>query len=99
MDVLSEVLKVVKLQGAMFYNGEFSSPWSFCSPPSATIAPKGTPLSACWMARAFLVKLATPPFPQRTSNGLPHALAIAVGGADASLDQLLSRTDRIRSRL
>jgi hypothetical protein len=31
MDVLSEVLKVVKLQGAMFYNGEFSSPWSFCS--------------------------------------------------------------------
>src|SRR5437016_2384876 len=24
MDVLSEVLKVVKLQGAMFYNGEFS---------------------------------------------------------------------------
>jgi AraC-like DNA-binding protein len=39
MDVLSEVLKVVKLQGAMFYNGEFSSPWSFCSPSSVTIAP------------------------------------------------------------
>src|SRR6478672_6561885 len=27
MDVLSEVLKVVKLQGALFYNGEFSAPW------------------------------------------------------------------------
>ena len=27
MDVLSEVLKVVKLQGALFYNGEFSSPY------------------------------------------------------------------------
>lgn len=27
MDVLSEVLKGVKLQGALFYNGEFSSPW------------------------------------------------------------------------
>src|SRR4051794_2315995 len=27
MDVLSEVLRVVKLQGALFYNGEFSSPW------------------------------------------------------------------------
>jgi AraC-like DNA-binding protein len=38
MDVLSEVLKVVKLQGAMFYNGEFSSPWSFCSPHSRTVA-------------------------------------------------------------
>jgi AraC-like DNA-binding protein len=28
MDVLSEVLSVVRLQGALFYNGEFSSPWS-----------------------------------------------------------------------
>ena len=39
MDVLSEVLKVVKLQGAMFFNGEFSAPWSFCSPPSHMVAP------------------------------------------------------------
>ena len=39
MDVLSEVLKVVKLQGAMFFNGEFSAPWSLRSPPSRTIAP------------------------------------------------------------
>ena len=39
MDVLSEVLKVVKLQGAMFYNGEFSSPWGLCSPASSTVAP------------------------------------------------------------
>jgi AraC-like DNA-binding protein len=38
MDVLSEVLKVVKLQGAMFYNGEFSFPWGFYSPPSRTVA-------------------------------------------------------------
>ena len=38
MDVLSEVLKVVKLQGALFYNGEFSSPWSLCSPASSAIA-------------------------------------------------------------
>jgi AraC-like DNA-binding protein len=43
VDVLSEVLKVVKLQGAMFYNGEFSSPWSFCSPPSHTVAPYVAP--------------------------------------------------------
>ena len=43
MDVLSEVLKVVKLQGAMFFNGEFSCPWSFCSPASAAIAPHLVP--------------------------------------------------------
>ena len=43
MDVLSEVLKVVKLRGAMFYNGEFSSPWSLCSPASQAIAPHLAP--------------------------------------------------------
>jgi AraC-like DNA-binding protein len=39
MDVLSEVLKAVKLGGAMFYNAEFSAPWCFYSPPSLTLAP------------------------------------------------------------
>jgi AraC-like DNA-binding protein len=38
MDVLSEVLKVVKLQGAMFYNGEFSSPWSVSAASSHALA-------------------------------------------------------------
>ena len=35
MDVLSEVLKAVKLSGAVFFNGEFSAPWCFSSSPSA----------------------------------------------------------------
>jgi AraC-like DNA-binding protein len=39
MDVLSEVLKVVKLEGAVYYNGEFSAPWSFRSPASRRLAP------------------------------------------------------------
>src|SRR6266567_7433572 len=39
MDVLSTVLKTVKLEGAMFYNAEFSAPWSFRSPPSCLVAP------------------------------------------------------------
>jgi AraC-like DNA-binding protein len=43
MDALSEVLKVVRLQGAMFYHGEFSSPWSLCSPASSLIAPHLAP--------------------------------------------------------
>jgi len=38
MDVLSEVLKVVKLQGALFYNGEFSAPWSVRAAPSRALA-------------------------------------------------------------
>src|SRR5580658_9732504 len=38
MDVLSEILKVVKLKGALFYNGEFSSPWSVRAASSKGIA-------------------------------------------------------------
>jgi AraC-like DNA-binding protein len=39
MDVLSEVLKVVKLEGALFFNGEFSAPWCLRSSPSAAMLP------------------------------------------------------------
>ena len=39
MDVLSEVLKVVKLQGALFYNAELSAPWSIRTASSCAIAP------------------------------------------------------------
>jgi AraC-like DNA-binding protein len=35
MDVLSEVLKVVKLEGALFFHGEFSAPWCLASGSSA----------------------------------------------------------------
>jgi len=43
MDVLSEVLKVVKLQGALFFNGEFSRPWSVRALPSQRIAQQCVP--------------------------------------------------------
>lgn len=38
MDVLSTALKTVKLEGAMFYNAEFSAPWSFRTPKSSLLA-------------------------------------------------------------
>lgn len=38
MDVLSEVLKTVKLDGAVFFNGEFSAPWCMREPDSCTMA-------------------------------------------------------------
>jgi AraC-like DNA-binding protein len=34
MDALSEILQSVKLEGAVFYNAEFTAPWGFRSPPS-----------------------------------------------------------------
>lgn len=38
MDVLSEVLKTVKLDGAIFYTAECSAPWGFRSPPGRIMA-------------------------------------------------------------
>ncbi|HEY2845494.1 MAG TPA: AraC family transcriptional regulator [Bryobacteraceae bacterium] len=38
MDVLSEVLKAVRLQGALFFNAEFSAPWCLFSALSADVA-------------------------------------------------------------
>jgi AraC-like DNA-binding protein len=38
MDILSEILKVVKLEGSLFFNGEFSAPWCLSSRRSKEIA-------------------------------------------------------------
>jgi AraC-like DNA-binding protein len=43
MDVLSEVLKVIKLEGAIYYNAEFSAPWTFHAPPSRVVLPYFSP--------------------------------------------------------
>ena len=39
MDALSDVLRVIKLDSAIFFNAEFSEPWCFASPESRSIAP------------------------------------------------------------
>ena len=38
MDVLSEMLKAVKLDGAVFFHGEFSSPWCARQPDGCSVA-------------------------------------------------------------
>lgn len=38
MDVLSDVLRTIRLEGAIFLNGEMRAPWCFKVPPSAYIA-------------------------------------------------------------
>jgi len=43
MDVLSDVLKAVTLEGAVFYNAEFSAPWGFRAPHSRTVRPLLSP--------------------------------------------------------
>ena len=39
MDVLSDLLKLVTLKGAVYYNAEFSAPWAFRAPESQVLAP------------------------------------------------------------
>jgi AraC-like DNA-binding protein len=43
MDVLSAILKTVRLEGAIFYNAEFSAPWSVLAPASHLVAPYLSP--------------------------------------------------------
>ncbi len=43
MDVLSEVLRVVKLQGALFFNAEFSAPWCLLNSGWKGLAPFFSP--------------------------------------------------------
>jgi AraC-like DNA-binding protein len=43
MDVLSEVLRVVRLEGALFFNAEFSAPWCISAAQSAAFAPYLSP--------------------------------------------------------
>lgn len=39
MDALSEVLRTIRLQGALFLNGEFHEPWCVDAPPAVAMAP------------------------------------------------------------
>jgi AraC-like DNA-binding protein len=44
MDVLSTMLQTVKLEGALFFNGEFSAPWCVRTPDSCVLLPYLTPV-------------------------------------------------------
>lgn len=44
LDVLSDVLRVIRLEGALFLNAEFGEPWCVCAPSSADMAPVLSPV-------------------------------------------------------
>lgn len=48
MDVLSDVLRVVRLSGAVFFTAEFGSPWAIESPPSKSLASLIMPTAECF---------------------------------------------------
>ena len=47
MDVLSDVLRVVRLTGAVFFNGEFTAPWTLDEPDAQQIAAYALPQAEC----------------------------------------------------
>ena len=47
MDVLSDVLRVVRLNGAVFFTGDFSAPWALRSRPADKLAQMLVPDAAC----------------------------------------------------
>jgi AraC-like DNA-binding protein len=55
MDVLSEVLRVVKLEGALFFNAEFTAPWCLASGSSA-MAPYLAPAEGNLIIYHFLTE-------------------------------------------
>lgn len=56
MDVLSEVLQAVRLEGALFFNGEFSAPWSFRSTHSNAVTPFLSPKAGHLIIYHFLTE-------------------------------------------
>jgi AraC-like DNA-binding protein len=56
MDVLSEVLRVVKLEGALFFNAEFSAPWCLSSAQSTIMAPYLSPAAGHLILYHFLTE-------------------------------------------
>jgi AraC-like DNA-binding protein len=56
MDVLSDVLKAVKLEGALFFNGEFSAPWCLNSAQSTVVAPYLSPRAGHMIIYHFLTE-------------------------------------------
>jgi AraC-like DNA-binding protein len=56
MDVLSEVLRFVKLEGALFFNAEFSAPWCIRAPRSTAVAPYLSPVAGRLIMYHFLTE-------------------------------------------
>ena len=56
MDVLSDVLRAVKLEGALFFNGEFSAPWCLRTSESTAVAPFLSPGAGHMIIYHFLTE-------------------------------------------
>lgn len=56
IDVLSDVLRVVRLSGSVFFIGEFSAPWAIDEPNPEELAAFGIPSAECVVLFHFLAE-------------------------------------------
>jgi AraC-like DNA-binding protein len=56
MDVLSEVLRIVRLDGALFFNAELSAPWCVSEPRSTALASQLSPESGHLILYHFITE-------------------------------------------
>ena len=47
MDVLSDVLRVIRLSGAIYFSAEFTAPYALASPPPPDLAARLLPSAEC----------------------------------------------------
>src|SRR5215831_19162018 len=56
VDAFSEILSGVKLNGAVFFNAEFSAPWGFSTPPPSVIADEFAPSTEHLLLYHFVIE-------------------------------------------
>jgi AraC-like DNA-binding protein len=109
MDALSEVLKIVKLRGALFFNAEFSAPWCLASSQSSQVAPLLCPGAGHVVIYHYLADgraYAQLPHGSRRDLGpgdvviFPHGHAHILGnGAAKPVDSLKTFANHLSDRL
>lgn len=102
MDVLSDVLRVIRLSGAIFFNAEFTAPYAIASPPPPRLAARLLPVTECLAIFHVLVQgdtwvVVDGEAHLRMEQGdviifphsHPHVMTSRVGTEPTSLDGLL----------
>jgi AraC family transcriptional regulator, alkane utilization regulator len=104
VDVLSEVLRVVRLSGAIHFRGEFTRPWAFSSSPPEMLAarlklPEGsvTPFHVCVEGICVVTSGKLPPIHIETGDviifprGDQHVMASDPGIAPVPIKDIYSK--------
>ena len=107
MDVLSEVLRVLRLSGAIHFCGDFTQPWAFStSPPEIAAARLGvpggsvTPFHVCTEGACWVISGKLPPIRIETGEviifprGDQHVMASDPGIAPVPIAQIFSQPSK-----